>query len=224
MVSNMQRDAERIGVWGRSGSGKTAWVKRYLAKKSRVVIFDPQGEYLAQVKTVIEHRHNGSLDEVRRAMLADPRGFRISYIPPPGKEVAALDGLSKTLWRAQQGYRAKKRGSAHIVLVVEEMNMSFKVHGGAERCPGFANICSRGRASGIEAVGVSQGIAEVATRFRRNCSQTVVFAQADGTDRKAAGQVLFMKPDQIEDLPALSFLHRKNDQVTRGKITFPKKK
>jgi len=35
----------RVGVWGATGSGKSSYVKRQLAKRKRVVIFDPQGEY-----------------------------------------------------------------------------------------------------------------------------------------------------------------------------------
>ena len=43
----------RVGVWGASGSGKSSYVKRQLAKRKRVVIFDPQGEYDATQAQVL---------------------------------------------------------------------------------------------------------------------------------------------------------------------------
>ena len=59
------------------------------------------------------------------------------------------------------------------------------VAGGAEKSPGFAEMCSRGRHYGLDMIGVSQRIAEVSTRFRGNCSETVVFRQKGPRDNKA---------------------------------------
>lgn len=215
-----RQDGERIGVWGRSGSGKTTWVRFYLEGRKRVVIFDPQGDY--QGKVVIDHDSPDALDRVRQEMARDPAGFVIVYRPPAGKEARALDYLAAMIWRGQASYRAGQ-GGAPVTLVVDEMNLSFPVHGGDANAPNFANICSRGRAAGITVVGVSQGIAEVSTRFRRNCSQVVVFAQADHNDRRAAAQALYVTPGEIDDLPKFHYLHRADDQVKRRRLKKPKK-
>ena len=71
----------RVGVWGASGSGKSSYVKRQLAKRNRVVIFDPQGEYDATQAQ--------SVEAVRLEMMRNWSGFRIAYRPPPGAAGAA---------------------------------------------------------------------------------------------------------------------------------------
>lgn len=214
-------DVGRVGVWGRSGSGKSSWVKREIAKARRVVIFDPLGEYQGFKK--IPHRTRDGLDQVRAAMAADWAGFRIAYIPPAGQEVAALNGLSRLLLRAQAGYQEGRRGARPMILVVEEMNLAFPVHGGAEKCPGFAEICSRGRHFGIHVIGVSQRLAEVATRFRGNCSETIVFAQKGPRDLAAASAETGRPQAEIAKLENLAFIREKNGATSSGRITFPKK-
>ncbi len=197
---------DRTGVWGRSGSGKSSFVKATIRGRKRVIVFDPLGEYGAEGFKVIEHKTRDGLDRVRREMAANWGGFRLAYIPPAGKEIAALNGLSRLLLRAQSRYQATGKG-AEILLVVEEMNLSFPVSGGAEKNPGFAEICSRGRHYGIEVIGVSQRIAEVATRFRGNCNETVIFAQKGPRDLDAAAAESGSSKDEIARLKSLEFFH-----------------
>ena len=205
-------NAGRVGVWGASGSGKSSYVKAAIADRRRVVVFDPQGEYPG--------KRVGDLESVRREMRANWSGFRISYTPPAGKEAIALSGLCRLLLAAQRPFKETGRG-APIVLVVEEMNLSFPVHGGAAKCPGFAEICSRGRHYGIEAWGVSQRIAEVDTRFRGNCTETVVFRQKGQRDVSAAAQELGCT---AADLPRdnLAYLHEQSGGIRSGKLKFVK--
>ncbi|KEP71760.1 hypothetical protein DL1_00370 [Thioclava dalianensis] len=209
-------NAGRIGVWGRSGSGKSSYVKNKLRGVRRVVIFDPLAEYGGEGFRVIEHRAHG-LDGVRVQMAANWRGFRLAYVPPSGREAAALSGLSRLLMAAQEPFRATGRG-AQITLAVEELNMSFTVNGGANHAPGFAEICSRGRHYGIEVIGISQRIAEVATRFRGNCTETVVFPQKGKRDLDAAAAELGVDVAQVRGLQNLHYLHEQGGTVTAGSI------
>jgi len=206
-------NAGRVGVWGASGSGKSSYVKQRIASARRVVILDPLQEYPG-------FKHVHSVDDVRQAMRADWSGFRVALVPRAGQEAKTLSALSRLLIRAQAPYRGKKRGKL-LTLVVEEMNTCFPVAGGAAKCPGFAEICSRGRHSWIEAVGVSQRIAEVDTRFRGNCTETVVFRQKGPRDRKAAADELGCRPS---DLPNenLSYVIEKAGGISRGQVTFGK--
>lgn len=203
-------NAGRVGVWGASGSGKSSYVKAAMAQRRRVVIFDPQAEYPGKRLT--------NLETVRREMRGNWTGFRISYTSPPGKEAQALSALCRLLLAAQRPFKETGRGSP-MVLVVEEMNLSFPVAGGAARSPGFAEVCSRGRHYGIEVWGVSQRIAEVDTRFRGNCTDTIVFRQKGQRDQSAAALELGCKPG---DLPRenLAFLHEGAGQVKKGVIKF----
>lgn len=211
-------NAGRLGVWGRSGSGKSSWVKRYIKDARRVVVFDPLGEYRAEGFKALEHRAGG-LDAVRMAMRDNWSGFRLSYVPPGGKESAALSGLCRLMMKAQTPF-FNGNGTLQMTLVVEEMNLCFPVSGGVEKAPGFADICSRGRHYGIEVVGVSQRIAEVATRFRGNCTETVVFSQKGPRDVAAAASELGTDQSQIKTLQSLHYLHEVGGNVTPGQITF----
>lgn len=212
-------EAGRIGVWGRSGSGKSSYVKKRIKRGRRIVIFDPLDEYGREGFRSI----GPSVDQVRGAMRRNWRGFRIAYVPPVGKEVQALSILSNLLLAAQGNFK-NGTSSAGITLVVEEMNTCFPVAGGAEKCRGFAEICSRGRHYGIEVLGVSQRIAEVATRFRGNCTETVVFPQKGPRDTKAAAAELGVNPARVTALTNLHYLHEKGGVVTSGAVTFGRKR
>lgn len=205
-------NAGRVGVWGASGSGKSSYVKQRIKTARRLVVFDPLEEYNA--------RHVHSLDQVRREMAASFGAFRLALVPRSGSEADTLSMLCRLLMRAQQPFK-EGRLTAPLTLVVEEMNMSFPVAGGAARSPGFAEICSRGRHFGIEVIGVSQRIAEVDTRFRGNCTETVVFRQKGARDRQAAAAELGC---HVRELPGenLEYIHEQAGRLVKGKITFPK--
>lgn len=211
-------DAGRVGVWGRSGSGKSSYVKQRLRGARRVIVFDPMAEYGAQgFKTV------RTIAAVRDAMRANWTGFRIAYVPPASVEARALSALSELVLLSQSAFKGSGKGQ-RITLVVEEMNTAFPLSGGAEKAKAFAEICSRGRHSGIEVIGVSQRIAEVATRFRGNCTETVVFVQKGPRDTQAAALELGIKADQVAALKPLHYLKERDGIITPGVVTFGRSK
>lgn len=210
----VKSDAGRIGVWGRSGSGKSTYVKHRIKGQRRVVIFDPMAEYgRLGFKTV--HR----VDDVRKAMAADWRGFRVAFVPRAGLEPRDLSALCRLLLMAQEPYERGKQ-SLGMTLVVEEMSLSFPNGGGVQKAPSFAKVCSMGRHYGIEVIGVSQRIAEVATRFRGNCTETVALRQKGPRDLAAAAAELGVAQTQVEALKPLEYLHEKNGAVTKGRVKF----
>lgn len=217
-------NAGRIGVWGASGSGKSSKVKQMLRGRSRLVIFDPMEEYPKALPGLryIEHQRATDLDKVRVAMRENWSGFKVAYKPPSGYEPDALSKLCRLLLAAQKPFKDGKPGAKMMTLVVEEMNNSFPVSSGVKVCPGFAEICSRGRHFGIEVIGVSQRIAEVATRFRANTDETIVLRQKGPNDIKAAANELGTTEAQVRTLKNLEFLHEKAGEITPGKITFPR--
>ncbi|WP_065334020.1 ATP-binding protein [Tritonibacter mobilis] len=205
-------NAGRIGVWGASGSGKSSYVKKAIKGRSRMVVFDPLAEY-GPLCNVTVHK----LDDVRKEMLNNWAGFRIAYVPPAGREPLALSGLSKLLMKAQEPFKETGKGQG-VTLIVEEMNLSFPVHGGAEKAPGFAEVCSRGRHYGIEVYGLSQRIAEVSTRFRGNCTETVVLRQQGPRDLKAAEDAIGAGRGVVAGLVNLEYLHERAGKITKGQI------
>lgn len=205
-------NAARIGVWGASGSGKSSYVKKLIRREKRLVVFDPLDEYRPFTgKSVTD------LDEVRKAMLADWRGFRVAFVPPSGKETIALSALSRLMMAAQQPFKDGK-AKLGMTLVVEEMNLSFPVHGGAEKSPGFAEVCSRGRHYGLTVFGLSQRIAEVSTRFRGNCTETVILRQQGPRDIAAASEAAGVPRDQVTRLKNLDYITSKNGETRAGRI------
>lgn len=208
---NARSDAGRIAVWGSSGSGKSTYVQRRIANARRVVVFDPMAEY---EKCDRARR----LDDIRLLMEANWTAFRIAYRPPVGKEAEALSKVCFGLLKAQEPFLAGQ-SKRRLTLVVEELNLSFPVHGGATKCPGFAEICSRGRHSGITVIGISQRAKEVSKRFRGNCTEAVTFMQFDEGDAKAAAESVRCRFNQIPSEP-LHYIRRSGAKVTTGKLLF----
>ena len=207
-------NAGRIGVWGASGSGKSTYVKKAIKNQKRMVVFDPLDEYSA-LCSVKAH----TLEEVRQAMRANWSGFTIAFIPRAGQEPRDLSRLCKLMMAAQQPFKVSGKG-AGMVLVVEEMNLSFPVHGGADKSPGFAEVCSRGRHYGITVYGLSQRIAEVSTRFRGNCTETVVLRQQGPRDLAAATDAIGGNKAEVAKLANLEYIHERQGTRKTGKLTF----
>jgi hypothetical protein len=228
MVSSS--DAGRIGIWGRSGSGKSSYVKAILNGRKRVLVFDPLDEYKKEGFKAIRHgpanlnasplkRHTGGIDAVRQAILENYKDFRLAYIPTAGHEPATLSGICRILIAAQIPFLEGKQ-KAQITLVIEEMNLSFRNPQGLTQCPAFAEICSRGRHFGIEVIGLSQRLSEVSMRFRGNTTEAIVFAQSTPTDHDAGAAALGFRPKNFEDLKNLQFMRKTNEGLERGEVRF----
>lgn len=207
-------NAGRIGVWGASGSGKSSYVKKAIKGRNRMVVFDPLGEYSALCKVTCK-----TVEQVRLAMRKNWAGFSIAYVPPAGQEPRALSALCKLMMAAQLPYKESGKGQG-MTLVVEEMNLSFPVAGGAQKSPGFAEVCSRGRHYGIEVYGLSQRIAEVSTRFRGNCTETVVLRQQGPRDLAAAADAIGGDKAAVAALANLDYIHERQGTRKKGRIKF----
>jgi ABC-type dipeptide/oligopeptide/nickel transport system ATPase component len=173
----MIKNASRLGVYGRSGCGKSTRAKMMLKKVRRLVVFDPLDEYAEHGMTRVNSLKQ-FLTAIRRRWRG---GFKVAYVPPAGQEKQALHGLSVVLRQIQEPY---KLGAdiRQITLLVEELNMSYPVHNLPDSMQGFSELCSRGRHYGINIIGVSQRVAEINTRFRGNTEGAYYFAQSDHSD------------------------------------------
>lgn len=214
-MADLNKDAGRTGVYGSSGSGKSHFVKQLIAQDKRLVVFDPLSEYAVRRDFVtVKSDLRPCLNEIKARW---QRGFRLAYVPSSGDEIAELNRLSRVLLHVQKPY-FDGVPIPKVTLVIEEMNLSFPNRDIGAHFTGFPEICSRGRHSGIEVIGVSQGVSEVSTRFRKNCNRTVYFRQDDYTERKTiAGQLGPKYRDIVAELSLGEYLDRRGGQVERVK-------
>lgn len=214
-------ETSRTGVFGRSGSGKSYFVKHLLADRRRLIIFDPLDEYTTGRHPMKDVERFGTVEGIRKRLLSDPSQFRVALVPRAGGEASILSGLSGVVMAVQSSFVANKDNRTASFLV-EELNLSFPLHGGAERAPLFANLCSRGRHWGVEMVGVSQAPQEVSMRFRLNATATVCFPLGAAKHWRPMAEALSARggtvtPEQIGALAVHEFLRvDPSGRVMRG--------
>lgn len=206
-------NAGRVAIIGASGSGKSSYAKRFIHTAKRTVIFDPMDEYYAQGAARCT-----TIEQVQSAMRASFSGFRLAFVPKPGHEATGLNRLSHLCLKAQEPFKGKRAGPA-LNIVVEEMNTCFPLHGAEGRAPAFAEICSRGRHSFINVIGISQRFAEVSMRFRGNLTECVAF-RCNASDVKAAADATNAPANDIRALKDLHYIRSVQGDITRGEIKF----
>jgi len=156
---------------------------------------------------------------VKHGMRAKWASFRLAYVPPAGKESAALSNLSRLIIYAQEPYRESTNPKHQLTLVADELNTAFPVHGGEARCPGFVEICARGRKRAIHTIGVSQRVTEVSTRFRGNLSEQIFLRAEELIDQKRAAEVLGLPLDTVRAMRNFELYHKRGPEVRRGSTT-----
>ena len=146
--------------------------------------FDPLGDFTSGATVVDDY------DKLVNLLFKNWRhGFRISYRPEFGAEIAELDKLSKMLVLLQYGYGLQHWGK--LTFVVDELDEGFP-SGITQRNPknGFAYLCKRGRHFGINLIGCSQRTAQVDVCFRGNLTGLYLFRHVDPVDTEKALQML----------------------------------
>jgi DNA helicase HerA-like ATPase len=193
----MRPDPGRVLIVGRSGSGKSTFARRLIARSQRTVIFDPMRDCRGRHGYLTVHSLEQLVEEMRRLWV---RGFRLAFVPVSGQEVRDLSNLSLVLKQVQARY-FERRSRATLLFVADELYLGFPNRYIDPDHAGFADLCSHGRHYGIGIVGVSQRLAEIATRFRGNTTESFYFALADHTDIQTARRTL--GPEGVRRLLAL---------------------
>lgn len=174
-------EARRIGVYGRSGSGKSTHAKELLetAKYPRVIIFDQTGEYkdlkgFRQVETSADEKDLRAA--MRRKTWKIVYQSRVEHRSPQ----AALHRVSVVVRAAAQA--AKQADGLDgvpqnplICFYVEEIGAAFPVTAIKKEHWGFGDLCARGRHMGVEIIAVSQRISGVNNEFKGNANVSVIF-------------------------------------------------
>jgi DNA helicase HerA-like ATPase len=208
-------DPGRIGIFGRSGSGKSWHFKDRLGEFPRIVVFDPQDEYGRRAGWT----RATDIDQVKAQIIARPRDFQIGYVPTSGDEPGRLETLAALFIQLAQPYLEGKT-NRFIYLAIEELNMCFTSRASLARFPSVVGLVARGRRRGVGVIGLSQRPYEVSPTFRANLSEIVMFSLPDADDAKAAAQGLAgVDWQELQGLPAAHYVRKNNatGEVMRGR-------
>ena len=189
-----------VAVMGASGSGKSTYIKQQIrrGKPTRLIIFDPMGEYGEIAQPV------NSLHQLAKA--AKGQKFRLAFKPDAGKAEAQFNLLCKIAYAAGECW-----------LVVDELAIVTKP-GSAP--PGWADCSMRGRHKGLTVIGASQRPASIDKHFFGNATQIRTGRLNFAADIKVLANVLHVDQVEISQLKPLEYIERQmqTGQIGRGKI------
>jgi hypothetical protein len=200
-----KNQASIIAVMGASGSGKSAWVKRELARTqpSRLMIWDSQHEYA----------DHGVVCTTLAAALAQVQGAQARgriQVVYQGAQIDAerFDVFCKIAYAA-----------GNLTLVVEELAFVTR----PERAPpGWASCTLRGRHRGLRIYGASQRPASIDKHFFGNATLIHAGRLNFEADVKTLANVLQVTRDDIVNLRPLDWIERdmQTGRLSRGTLSF----
>lgn len=205
------RQAQRVGIFGASGCGKTTKARKLTAGLNRIIYFDPLAELTnsAGVKAFYD------IEKLKNALKKDfITGFKFDFVPTFGREIKQLNELCYFLLELQTGY---KNGLhlAQVTLFVDELDIAFP-SGITQREPqnGFAYLCRRGRHYGINLIGISQRPHQVDICFRGNCSGVYWFRHAEPSDIDVATRAIGKEyRETIRNLSNYQYIYKAGGQI-----------
>lgn len=211
----MKKDAKNMGFWGGRGAGKSTGVKEQIAKETRLIVFDPIGDYAQErgyspVKTL-----KGLYRGIKKNWA---KGFRYALTVPLGSDAGAmLHELSQALFIIQKPYYEGK-DRRKIVLVVEEMAVCYPEKTISQDQRGFMDLINLGRHYGVSIIGVSQRIAEVKKNFVGNCAEHYFYRMGAAVDYSAVMKLIGREyQSDLKNLQTHEYLHFEQGKVSNGK-------
>jgi hypothetical protein len=195
--------ANIIAVLGASGSGKSTFIKRALAKRpGRLLIWDPMREYGAFGETFTD------LAGLVKAM--DKPRFKLVFLPNAQPKVR--DQQFDLFCRAALA-------AGNLVLVVEELRFVTT----PSRAPlGWAQVTLTGRHAGLTVYGASQRPASIDKDFLGNATLVRCGCLTYPEDIRAVAKAMRLPEADLEMLKPLEWVEFDRDTRLhrRGKLTF----
>lgn len=197
--------ARIMAVLGASGSGKSTFIKREIAKPAaarRLLIWDPMKEYGA----------HGAAISTAAELLDGLKGKRFALVFQPSTDPKARVRQFDFLCRAALA-------AGNLTLVVEELRFVTT----PSRAPlGWAQVCLTGRHKGLTVYGASQRPASIDKDFLGNCSRVRTGRLTYPEDVKAVASAARIPLAEIDVLKPLEWIEKDlaTGKTTRGKITF----
>lgn len=205
--------AQRVGIFGASGCGKTTKARELTKHLGRIIFFEPLADDIRRLqgegfKAVV------GLENLKKAVQSNfSRGFRLAYYPQAGSEPQELSELSTWLMRLQSGYGFTH--GAQITLAVDELDLSFPT-GISLKDPrnGFKNLCCRGRHTGINLVCMSQRMHLIDNVFRANCSAVYLFRHYEPADIDVGVKIIGREyRENLRNLANFQYIYKSGEKI-----------
>ncbi|MBT3041991.1 MAG: hypothetical protein KME67_03945 [Candidatus Thiodiazotropha sp. (ex Codakia orbicularis)] len=196
-MSNKQ--ANIIVVCGGSGSGKSAWVKRQIARARRLLVWDVNDEY------------QGVRITTRRDLLAAVRGnktkpFKIRYVPQ------AVTPEEFSFW-CEVAFVA-----GNLTAVAEE---TADVTSPSKAPPGWGKVVRRGRHQRLIVYGITQRPAESDKTIIGNKTLIHCCMLKRAQDRAYMAKEMDVSVEEVANLKPLEWIEvTDSGQKTKGKLRF----
>lgn len=219
----------RIGLFGRSQSGKSTIMDRILRGHRRCILFDAlptrAPSAAAQGYTHVTH-----INDLIAGIQANYwNGFRYWFQPEDEEDhmVLSLSDVSKFLidYQNQMIKQYGADGTPEVTLAVDEMADCFPNYSLPKKLNGFSRMCRSGRHSRIHLVGATQRPVNVSTNFRGQLEKRFLFNLPEPADLRIVAEMGGFRGRQLAEavsrLLPLEYIRMENGQYTKGKLTFP---
>lgn len=200
--------ASITAVLGASGSGKSTFIKRTIAKDkpARLLVWDPMHEYGA-LGTVTSR-----LSDLVDAMGKAGKGGKFALVFQPTFDEKTRAKQFNTVCRLAMA-------AGKLTFVVEELRFVTT----PSRAPeGWARVTMTGRHVGLRVLGASQRPASIDKDFLGNCTSIRSGRLAYPEDVTAVAKAMRVPAAQIDALKPLEWIEKNmaTGKVSRGKLTF----
>ncbi len=210
-----EKQALRVGLFGCSGSGKTTKAKKLLTNVRRLIIIDPQREFMDNPTTTAKKATSRAefIAILKSNFLKS--NFAIIYCP---KNLSSLkddvDFIAKYIYGLQSAYG--KGHFAKITLFIDEAQEAVP-SGTYQKNPdnGVLLLARMGRKRGINLVIVSQRLNTVDINLRANLSDIFIFQLRELSDINSAKDIVFDK-ETLHNMKIYDYFHKSSN----GEIKF----
>jgi hypothetical protein len=199
-------DGRLYVIGGASRSGKTAWTRKQVGKRARVMAWDPEAQW-CEVPGFRKVTSRADL----MAWAQKPGGYRVAYVAG-GDLKSEFDFFCACAMYAG-------RYVAPLDVISEELADVTT----PSKAPGnWGILVRRGLKRGITIWAISQRWAEADKTAVGNASDFVIFRQASGDDVKYLTRKTRIAENEIESLVPLQYVHLDalTGAIKRGKLTF----
>lgn len=198
-------DAQLVAAMGRRGMGKSAWVKKELArlKPSRLAVWDLMREY---------GEGSDNLGDCIRGM----HGTRWKVVFYPSGDAKIRAQQFELFCKALMACSTKEKP---VTAVIEELAFVTK----PSWAPGaWQEVTLLGRHHGLTVFGTSQRPASIDKDFIGNCTMVHCAALGYEDDAKVVAKKLNCKPEDLMNLEQLHYLERgeMDKEAKKGVLRF----